>query len=718
MLSLLFKNKALQNLKFRSSYCTYTAKPWWFNKTCTEFNENMELSNPKSSETLMKIFLDANSYQLLSEDPDKAARYLTTIIGEAKVEKDKIKSICNFLTREFDPKFLTSNDIQLRFGEDKFRFFWNSYILKAYNDAVESSNKKHLLAGPKNIGKSFNFALFRNILSSNVTENRVIYLHNPDDLFVTNNPFQWILDELQFTFAHDLRTGDKQVFQALDKCYGCLEATYKVQQRNLSNLLSLNLRRGKKQYLLVDQQNVLSRYGFIMSQGQSAPLVLETYNIATFLIDHALPRSCKRVIRVASMTDEGSSKQGQEVNTVELYKVLPEEMAKIFVKSSSQDIAPGSDDINSVLDTSGRIPGEIAKILKSKGDKVSQKLQNYVAERVVEIQRDIQNFLSKKKEQNKSEEATNAMNVISACIDTGYRPKTTPLPSDYDRRYIYVEGERAKSLFPLVKKALRSLFPARDQQLTFLNEMFEGNEMDVVGTLFENFMVQAFLDADKTNPVHMTLKGGLKNKDNLRSFIFNTTLNKKPIKKIDEINLNGFSQDTIFVPEAKTFKDIDLIIYLKNEKVLLIIQFKYKDDLYSGWRDFFKKKKAVDSEVPLTSNTSAEESKTEQPLQSNKEATDSKVPQASNTSTEESEIGQLMLSCKDVLTEKFQTQIEDIKVKFIFGFLVYATSPDTLGIRIAKSLGDDVYYWDTTEIPDLRQLDLKTSKKSANTDQV
>ncbi len=660
MLSSLLRKRVWSKRILSSSFSTSSERPLWLKDECLQLHKNLHLKNPESSQKLLDIFLDPTSFKLLHEDQDEVSKFLNTKIGDAEESKG-IEDVCKFLTSPFDSKLLTTNTIQTRFGEGKFRFFWNIHILQAYTDAINMNKKIHYLTGPRNFGKSFNLALFRNILFTNVSENRVIYVHNPRDLFADKYPFQWILSDLQFTFAHELQMGDQEVIEAFNACYDCIGGDNKVQEQNLEKLLSINPKRGKKQILLIDQQNILSKNTTLNSQNLIHDADREKNISARVIVTQILPRGCHRILQIASMTDEGYEKSDQEVITTFLYDALPEEMTRQYIQISSENSFK-PDEIDTIIENSKRVPGEVTSIMEAKGATINEKVQNYFNKRIGEIQKDFNAFEFKKKEKTEwiGQDAKRTMAMLSAYVDTKFRPPVPVNEQYYDMRYIKMENGLVKSLFPAVRKALISHYSPRDELLRLMEQMYSLEQLASFGSIYDTFIVDIMRRVDHLNPIRMSLQGGEKDgkdENDVREFEFNSPLKEISLESIDKIDLTQLTSDTLIIPISKYFEGVDLMIYLPNKNILLVIQLKYKNSLFHLWKRFCRGEGA--SQAP-----------------------------------------------KEKLTIHFQKQVSGISVKFVLGFLISEKEQTDISAKIAKSLGSDIYCWHTNEIPGLGLLRL------------
>jgi len=652
----------------------------------------MRLDKPESSKLLLHLFAHPESYKLIGQSNTEKKAFLDSMLEYAE-ERKRIEEICLFLTGTFDSKFLTCNLRQNRFSQ-KFNFFWNYHILQTYVHALESETNRIFLTGPKNLGKSFNFALFRNILLSNVTEDRVIYIHNPDHMFSAEIPFKLLVDDLQFTFAPELKTQDPEVCKAFQQCYDVLYAAENIQIKSLKELLSLNQRRGKRQTLLVDQQNVLSRYNLITVHKGDSPDRLAAYQTAEKMIRTIIPQGCQKVMTVASMTDEGYERQNQEVQTYIIHSTLPEEMSRMFVMDSFKGRTIEPEQTNTILELTQGTPGEISRIINAEGKNVSEKISNYMDQRSKEIQKDMSSFIDKYLDRNEFlyRLARSTMREFSVYVDTGIQLSEIPSERSYDMRYLRVEELKVISLFPAVRRALRESFSAQDVYVRLMNEQHQLGNKSMVGSLYDKFMKDAFTRTGQIK-IEMEVQGG-EISDVRRKFKFDN-LAKRDLVSMDQINLKGIKRNTVFVPISNYFKDIDLVIYLPKDKILLVMQFKYREGLYSSWIPFCKGEQAATRKLNS-------ETKTEVELNHIQEETGlvrSKSAQEEMNSTTKD----YKPCAKDELIEKFKRQIADVKIMFILGFIQPEYNEETRK-KILQELGPDVYLWHTKQIEELKFL--------------
>ena len=687
------KSKIWSSFRSRRFFSNSVGRHLWLKQKSIEFYDHIKLDNPESSRLLLKLFTDPDSYQLISQN-SSTEEYLKKMLEHAK-EKDRIKEVCLFLTQKFDSDFLTFNGIQGRFTQ-QFRFYWNYRILQEYAEAWSSESKLKFITGPKYFGKSFNFALFRNILCSNIKENRIIYIHNPEGLYETDNPFNWILDDLQFTFAHELKVDDREVYEAFDQCYRNLGEDKEVQFKSLKNLLSLSRKDGKKQVLMRDQQNVTSRYKIITTRGDDTPPRLARYVIADEIIRTILPQECYRVLSLASMTDEGFEKQSQNVSTYFAYQSLPENMSKIFIKDLFPNRIFNSEEVDTILEATRGIPGEITKFVNAKGENVFEKVSNYIEKRSAEIQSDFRAFLGKlsRVEESRSEAV---MKMLSIYCDSNIALDVVPLDRRYDMRYIRIEGLRVKSLFPAVNRALKELYFSQDLTVKLMQKYYEDGNFKAVGILYDKFMKDLFSNATNTRKnIEMNIQDTKATADS-KKFVLKS-IKKEPLYSIDEIKLKELKQDTVYIPESEYFPDIDLIIYLLKENALLIIQFKYTQDLYKKWRY---------CEVPA---------KKKNPEKSD-ESTELNAPHEELSSTIESteliheEKRKTRLIDKSKLIEKFKSQVPNINIMFVLGFVKSNNDERFINKMLEDLKTTDIYLWHTAETEDLRSLNFERTKE-------
>ena len=677
-----FKSKTLSSFPSRRFLSNFIGKRLWLKQKNIEFYDHIKLDNPESSRLLLKLFTDPDSHQLISQDSSKE-EYLAKML-EGAAEKDRIREVCLFLTKQFDSNFLTFNRIQRRFTQ-QFGFYWNYRILQEYAEAWTSEPELNFIVGPKYFGKSFNFALFRNILCSNIKENRIIYLHNPEDLYETTNPFKWILDDLQFTFAHELKTNNSAVYEAFDRCYGNLKEDKDVQFDGLGELLSLSRKDGTKQVLMRDQQNVTSKYKIIATRGDDFPERLASYEIANKIIRIILPQECSRVLTLASMTDEGFEKQSQNVKTYFAYQNLGEDMAKIFIRDLLPNRTFNTQEVDTILEATQCIPGEITRFVNAKGENAFEKVSNYIEQRSTEIQSDFKVFLEKIKLRDRAlhADAEAAMKTLSIYVDTDLPLDREPDNSDYDMRYIRIQGGRVKSLFPAVNRALKELYFSQDLTVKLMQKYYEDRNFKAVGTLYDQFMKDLFSNAANTRKnIEMNIQD-IKATADSQKFVLKS-IKKEPLYSIDEIKLKELKQDTVYIPDSEYFPDIDLIIYLFEKNVLLILQFKYTLDLYKNWRY---------CEVPTKKKNS----------EKSDESTELKAPHEELSSTIEStelihkEKRKTRLIDKSKLIEKFKSQVTNINIMFVLGFVKSNNDERFINKMLEDVKATDIYLWHTTE---------------------
>jgi hypothetical protein len=653
----------------------------------------------------LKLFAHPDSYKLIGQNSDEKRIYVDSILEDAD-ERERIEEICRFLTGKIDTKFLTSNSRQSRFSP-RFRFYWNYHILKTYAYALESETTRNFITGPKNLGKSFNFALFRNILLSNVTEDRVIYVHNPDDLFNTEIPFKWILDDLQFTFAYELKIQDPEVCRAFQQCYNVLKDAEDVQIESLKGLLSLNQKRGKRQIFLVDQQNVLSRYNLISIHRGDTAYRLEAYQRAEKLIRTIIPQGSQKVITVASMTDEGYERQNQEVQSYILHSTMPDEMSRMLIMDAFQDRALVPEQIDTILELTRGTPGEISRIIKAQGNNVSEKILDYMSQRSTEIRSDMISFIDKNSDRSEFHYklARSTMREFSVYVDTGIPLSEIPSDRSYDMRYLRVEGLKVKSLFPAVRRALREAFSAQDIYIRLMNEQYQLGNKSMVGSLYDKFMKDAFARTEQAR-IEMKVQGRKPN-DVRQKFTF-AALVKQDLVSIDQINLKDIKRDTVFLPISNYFKDIDLVIYLPKEKTLLIMQFKYREGLYTSWLPFCKGEQSA---------TGKQISETKTLVELNHSHEDTSLVRSESAQKQmSSEMKNEKLSAKDKLIQKFKGQVADVEIMFILGFIKPEYDRDTRQ-AILQGLEPDVYFWHTKEIDELNYLEFVDDDLNQNEEQ-
>ena len=201
---------------------------------------------------------------------------------------------------------------------------------------------------------------------------------------------KWILDDLQFTFAHELKTKDPDVYEAFDRCYNNLKEDDEVQFDGLKELLSLSRKDGKKQILMRDQQNVRSKYLIESVSYRHIPQKIQAYFRKEKLMQEVLPHECYRVLSLASMTDEGFEKQSQNVKTYFAYQNLGEDMVKIFIQDLLPNRTFNSEELDTILEATQGIPGEITKFVNAKGKDVLEKVSNYIEIRCTDIKSDFE----------------------------------------------------------------------------------------------------------------------------------------------------------------------------------------------------------------------------------------------------------------------------------------------------------------------------------------
>lgn len=662
------RSKAFSSFTPHYLFSSSFGKHSWVRKESIEFSDRILLKNSESTKKLFDIFLHPESHKLKSEDINEREIYLNSMLANCD-DKERIKEVCSFLTGTFSKKFLTFHSAQLRFP-DHFSFYWNHHLLQSFKDAVygnkDRSEETSYILGPKNLGKSFNFALFRNFLCSD-PRNRVIYIHNPEKLIDNANPFRWLLDDLQFTYAQEIKNQDPKTMEAFYTCYDSIEESLSTQIKNISKLIS-NINHGAIPILLIDQYNVFSKVYDRTSKDLKMARKREVVDATVWVLETVLPSYSHRTVCVASMTDEGPTKQSQEVKYFIVNDSFSDDISKIFVKDIFREENPDNEEIRIILDTTRGSAGEIQAIKDVKRERVSEKVLHYVESRHEEITADLNTFLGKIKltSPNLSQDAVQLMEKLSIYIDTDIQLDQVPSPLLYDTRYIRIKDFTVIPSFPAVTRAMKAMFSARDETIRLMIKMYKRGNFGTFGDLYHTVMTDAFVMAS-TTPIEMNIKGG-EDSTICRKFEF-VSLKKQDFTSMKEINLEKVEYTTVFVPIVRNFKDIDLVIYLPKDKTLFIFQFKYRDGLYTEWKQLCRGE------------------------------------QGSNKNSKESR--------KTELVKRFSTQVPGIKVMFVLGFIRAEFTPETLEAKIKNELGSDIYFWHTTEIQDLKRMEEDIRKESS-----
>ena len=264
-------------------------------------------------------------------------------------------------------------------------------------------------------------------------------------------------------------------------------------------------------------------------------------------------------------------------------------------------------------------------------------------------------------------------------------------------RYIRIQGGRVKSLFPAVNRALKELYFSQDLTVKLMQKYYEDRNFKAVGTLYDQFMKDLFSNAANTRKnIEMNIQD-IKATADSQKFVLKS-IKKEPLYSIDEIKLKELKQDTVYIPDLEYFPDIDLIIYLFEKNVLLIIQFKYTLDLYKNWRY---------CEVPTKKKNS----------EKSDESTELKAPHEELSSTIESteliheEKRKTRLIDKSKLIEKFKSQVTNINIMFVLGFVKSNNDERFINKMLEDVKATDIYLWHTTETEDLRSLNFEREKE-------
>ena len=580
----------------------------WLNRSVFNLSDRLQLP-PMSSKMLLNLFTSKDGIARLRPclDPSKREEAQKSIIdlmeehqNTTNYGKKQLLQVLDHLQGEFSLDEISPNKVQARFFSERIKFFPNYGILQKFHSAYSDPVLHNFyFIGPRNLGKSFNLALFRFLLLTDPQTNRVMYINNLDAWFRDPKPIKHILNDLQFTFADHLQDGDHQKF---DLCY-----LYEIERLPfnkrllaLENLLSHHMAKAgsEKRILIIDQWNLMSR----MIETAKTRRGIEKILTQRVEIINILSSAANKYMRIASLTDEDYEKETQEWQVISMYDRLDEPVCQEFIADTFKGTTLSKEDFSIIEETSGKIPGEIVSIMRQPGDRIDDKIKSYNEIRPDEISRDLELFYQKR-EKSLSGQSGLALLLdfrkqIAAAIDVDVCIPNAKSHSYfyYDRRYIYVnEKSLIKSVFPAVRQAYRR-YHDRSENIKILTSLYEMKRMSEFGQYIERMILTELPRTKATYSIKL-----LEKEESMKSLPTEISFKMQIASPIPQ----GFKDYTSFelpipspemsmvllTPYKSTYRGMDFLLIIPSEALVLAVQIKYSSRLFTEWKSFIKPEK-------------------------------------------------------------------------------------------------------------------------------
>jgi len=354
------------------------------------------------------------------------------------------------------------------------------------SDLKVSDNKsKIVLDGSEGRGKTYSLLLLADLLrkSSNIF---LVYVQNSKK--INDKGWEEICKQFEFSSSQE----EKHFYEELKS------EKNSVIQNKLNNILKNNQKIGILNVFMIDQINFLNKHG--------ESIVEKMYGMSGWDVE-LCSQSANNEPKKAFTKDSKPIYCPELMNEKEIQALI-----KDYLDKSDNDFEVEGEDFNNLIQYTGFVPREVIRLIKSEGDSMDEKLENYINTRSEELLNNHETF----RNSIMGDIDKNKLNIAAFYTDTNIPVCLASAPFVDKQIQIAIKEERDKkkfycfsSTFPLCKSILKkSIVGSQYLDLNFFEERLKElranlkkSDIDakVKGIIYEEFIHATIQDLQKKN---------------------------------------------------------------------------------------------------------------------------------------------------------------------------------------------------------------------------